>query len=199
MSKRDQRWAAGRGLSILGVLLLVGGCHAGRQSGETTLLQRISRAGHSRVAPKPGELAEKGNAAIVAECEKQSYETARKGLIVSEIGLHEDVFVLRDRVSYAGVGYGLDEAQRLEELLHSEAKDGGHPAAQANCIEAFAEHLETLSDPLVEADQRLKELDASAFSDATREAEEQADKKLREADRSTEKGTRPADSLPQNY
>jgi hypothetical protein len=51
----------------------------------------------------------------------------------------------------------------------------------------------------VEADQRLKELDASAFSDATREAEEQADKKLREADRSTEKRTQPVESLPQNY
>src|SRR6201987_5344924 len=119
---------AGWELSILGVLLLVSGCHPGQPS----LLQRISRAGHSRVAPKPGELAEKGKAAIVAECEKQSYETARKGLIVSEIGLHEDVFVLRDRVSYAGVGYGLDEAQRLEELLRAAAKDGGHPAEQAN-------------------------------------------------------------------
>ena len=52
----------------------------------------------------------------------------------------------------------------------------------------------------VEADDLLTaELDASAFSDATREAEEQADKKLREADRSTEKRTQPAESLPQNY
>src|SRR5205807_49232 len=171
LSKRDQRWMAGCELSILGVLLLAGGCHTGQHSGGTTLLDRISRARRPRVAPKPGELAEKGKTAIVAECEKQSYETARKGLIVSEIGLHEDVFVLRDRVSYAGVGYGLDEAQRLEELLRAEAKVGGHPAEQADCIEAFAEHLETLSDPLVEADERLKELDASAFSDATREAE----------------------------
>jgi single-stranded DNA-specific DHH superfamily exonuclease len=188
-------------LSVLGGLLLVGGCHGGQKSGDATLLERISRARqrHSWVAPKPGELAEKGKAAIVTECEKQSYETASKGLIVSEIGLHEDVFVLRDRVSYAGVGYGLDEAQRLEALLRAEARVAGRPAEQANCIEAFAEHLETLSDPLVEADQRLKELDASAFSDATKEAEEQADKKLREADRSNEQRTQPAKSLPQNY
>ena len=179
---------------------MVGGCHAGEQKG-ATLLERISRARqrHSWVAPKPGELAEKGKAAIVTECEKQSYDTARKGLIVSEIGLHEDVFVLRDRVSYAGVGYGLDEAQRLEELLRAEARVAGHPAEQANCIEAFAEHLETLSDPLVEADERLKELDASAFSDATKEAQEQADKKLREADRSNDQRTHPAESVPQNY
>jgi len=186
-------------LSVLGVLLLAGGCHAGQKSGDVTLRDRISRARHSWVAPKPGELAEKGKAAIVAECEKQSYDTARKGLIVSEIGLHEDVFVLRDRVSYAGVGYGLDEAQRLEELLRAEAKAGGRPGEQADCIEAFAEHLETLSDPLVEADERLKELDASAFSDATKEAEEQADRKLREAGRSTGQRTPTPASMPQDY
>jgi hypothetical protein len=190
---------AGLGLSVLGVLLLAGGCRAGQKSGDVTLRDRISRARHSWVAPKPGALAEKGKAAIVAECEKQSYETARKGLIVSETGLHEDVFVLRDRVSYAGIGYGLDEAQRLEELLRAEAKAGGHPGEQADCIEAFGEHLETLSDPLVEADERLKELDASAFSDARREAAEQADKKVREAERSTGKRTQPAELLPQNY
>ncbi len=191
---------AGCGLSLMGLLILVGGCHAGQHGGDGTLLERISRVGHSKIpAPKPGELAEKGKAAIVAECEKQSYETASKGLIVSEIGLHEDVFVLRDRVSYAGVGYGLDEAQRLEGLLRAEAKVAGHPAEQADCIEAFAEHLETLSDPLVEADKRLRELDASAFSDATKEAQEQADRKLREAERSKEQRTQPPESLPQNY
>ena len=182
-----------------GLLLLVAGCHAGGRSGDATVLERISRVGHRRITLKPGELAEKGKAAIVTECEKQSYESASKGLIVSEIGLHEDVFVLRDRISYAGVGYGLDEAQRLEELLRTEAKGGGHPAEQANCIEAFAEHLETLSDPPVEADKRLKELDASAFKDAAKEAQAQADKKLREADRSNEQRTQPAESLPQPY
>jgi hypothetical protein len=165
----------------MGLSILVAGCHAGQPSGSATLLERISRVGHSRGASKPGELAEKGKATIVAECEKQSYETARKGLIVSETGLHEDVFVLRERVSYTGVGYGLDEAQSLEDLLRAEAKAAGHPADQADCIEAFAEHLATLSDPLVEADERRKELDASAFTDAAKEAQEQADKKLREA------------------
>jgi hypothetical protein len=181
------------------LLLLVAGCRAGQQSGEATLLERLSRAGHSRItAPKPGELAEKGKGAIVTECEKQSYETASKGLIVSETGLHEDVFALRDRVSYAGAGYGLDEAQRLEDLLRAEARVASHPAEQANCIEAFAEHLETLSDPLVEADERLRELDASAFTDAAKEAQEQADKKLREAERSNAPRTQPPESLLQD-
>ncbi|HEX3569461.1 MAG TPA: hypothetical protein VHU44_01415 [Acidobacteriaceae bacterium] len=180
----------------MGLSILVAGCHTVQQSGNATFLERISRVGHSREAAKPGELAEKGKATIVAECEKQSYETASKGLIVSEVGLHEDVFVLRDRVSYAGVGYGLDEAQRLEDLLRAEAKVAGHPADQADCIEAFAEHLETLSDPLVEADERRKELDASAFTDAAKEAQEQADKKLREAAGSVEPKTPRAESQP---
>ena len=107
--------------------------------------------------------------------------------------------LLRERVSYTGVGYGLDEAQRLEDLLRVEAKVAGRSAEQANCIQAFAEHLETLSDPLIEADERRKELDASAFTDATKEAQEQADKKLREADGSIEPGTSRPESLPQNY
>jgi hypothetical protein len=183
LSGRYRGWvtgAAGRGLSLMGLLILVAGCHAGQQSGDASLLERISRARHSRVAPKPGELAEKGKATIVAECEKQSYETGRKGLIASETGLHEDVFALRDRVSYTVDGYGLDEAQRLEDLLRVEAKAAGHPAKQADCIEAFAEHLETLSNPLVEAAERRKELDASAFTNTAREAQDQADKKPRE-------------------
>jgi hypothetical protein len=203
LSERYRGWGlrvAGRWLSVMGLLLLVAGCHAGQQSGDATLLERISRVGRPKKAPKPGELAEKGKTAIVRECEKQSYETASKGLIVSEIGLHEDVFVLRDRVSYAGVGYDLAEAQRLEDLLGAEAKVAGHPAEEANCIEAFAEHLETLSDPLVEADERLKELDASAFNDAAKEAQEQADKKLREAERANAPRTQPPESLlPENY
>jgi hypothetical protein len=202
LNERQRGWwlrAAGWELSLAGLLLLIAGCHAGQPSGDTTLLERISRVGQPRITPRPGELAEKGKAAIVTECEKQSYETARKGLIVSETGLHEDVFALRDRVSYAGVGYGLDEAQRLEDLLRAESRVAGHPADQANCIEAFAQHLEMLSDPLVEADERRKELDASAFTDAAKEAQEQADKKLREVERSTQSKTQSAESLPQDY
>jgi hypothetical protein len=191
---------AGCWAPAMGVLILIAGCHGGQPNGGSSVLERISTVGRSTVAPKAGELAEKGRATIMTECAKQSYETARKGLIVSETGLHEDVFVLRDRVSYAGVGYDLAEAQRLEDLLRAEAGAAGHPAEQAHCIEAFAEHLETLSDPLVEADERLKELDASAFNDAAKEAQEQADKKLREAERQNAPRTQPPESqLPDNY
>jgi hypothetical protein len=174
----------------MGVLILVAGCQ-GRHSGNATLLERIARARHSKAAPKPGELAEKGRAEIAEECAKQSYETASKGLIVSETGLHEDVFVLRDLVSYDGIGYRLDEAQRLEGLLEEESRGAGHPPEQGDCIQEFAEHLEGLSDPLVEADERRKELDVSAFKDSAKEAQAQADKKLREADRVSEPNPEP--------
>lgn len=195
MNKRNGGWGKGvvcRGVSVMCALVLVtlvvAGCRA-RQSGDATLLERISRVGRSNEALKPGELAEKGRMEIATECEKQSYETAKKGLIVSETGLHEDVFTLRDRVSYGAVGYSLDEAIRLEALLRTEAKVAGRPAEQTECIQRFAEHLETLSDPLVEADERQKELDVSAFNDAAKEAQEQADKKLREPEKPVEPKT----------
>jgi hypothetical protein len=187
-----------RGVTAAGVLILVAGCNGRRQSEGSTLLGRISNGGRARVAA-PGELAEKGRAEIVTECEKQSYETARKGLILSETGLHEDVFALRDRVSYAGLSYRLDEALRLEALLQTEAGAVGHPREQARCIEEFAAHFETLSDPLVEADERQKELDASAFRDSTKEADAQADRKLREAERVAVPQSQEPELLPKDY
>ena len=156
------------------------------------MLARLARAGHLNTKQlKPGELAEKGRTEIIEECAKQSYETASKGLIVSEIGLHEDVFMLRDRVTYGAIGYSLDEALRLESMLRTEANDATHPVEQVACIRQFAEHLESISDPLVEGDERLKELDASAFKDAERRTEE----KLREADKATD----PKRQQPENY
>ncbi len=161
-----EKWGAlGWVLSVTGLLMLLAGCHG--------------RGGKSTNGPlKPGELADAGRAEIVEECGKQTYELAKKGLIVSETGLHEDVFVLRDRVTFGAMGYSLDEALRLESELLAEATGGKHPTDQSACIADFADHLESLSDPLVEADARRKELDASAFTDAAKEAEKQAEKKL---------------------
>jgi len=162
-------------------MLLVAGCHARHGTGDATLLERISGAGSPGIqAPRPGELAEAGDTAITEQCGKQSYKTASQGLIVSETGLHEDVFALRNRVSYGEMAYGLDEALRLESLLLTDADRRGRSSGQADCIREFAEHLESLTDPMVEADARLKELDASAFKDSAKEAEEQAEKTLRE-------------------
>jgi hypothetical protein len=181
------------------LMVLIAGCRTHEKS-DRSLMARLSRAGHLKTAPpKPGELAEKGRAEITEECAKQSYETASKGLIVSEIGLHEDVFMLRDRVTYGAIGYSLDEALRLESMLRTEAGDTAHSASQAECIQHFAEHLESLSDPLVDGDERLKELDASAFKDAAKEAERQAEEKLRGAAKIADPKRSPQDQLPENY
>jgi hypothetical protein len=183
---------------VMGILLLICGCRT-RQNGDATLLERIERVGSRAEAPKPGELAEKGRAAITEECAKQTYANASKGLIVSETGLHEDVFALRDRISYGASGYGLDEAMRLESLLHAEANVGGLPKEQAQCILEFAEHMETLTDPIVDADVRQKELDLSAFDNAAKEAQEQATEKLREIEKPAEPRTQGPEQAPQNY
>lgn len=186
LKERERCWApgvVGRGM-LVGILCLGTGCHSPQRNSDATLLERISRATHPKVeAPRPGTLAEKGRAAITDECAKQSYETASKGLIVSETGLHEDVFALRDRVSYGESAYGIDEALRLESLLRTEANGLGHPAEQERCIQAFAEHLEALTDPMVEADERLKELDVSAFNDSAKKAQEEAAKQIRAAEK----------------
>jgi hypothetical protein len=146
------------------------------------LLERLARTRHSQEAPTPGELAEKGRIEIVTECGTQSYENARNSLIVSKTGLHEDVFALRDRVSYGEIAYTLDEGLRLISSLRAESRSSKHSAEQSGCITEFAEYIETLTDPLVEADMRLKELDVSAFQDSTRSAQEQLDKKPSEAE-----------------
>jgi hypothetical protein len=182
----------------MGSLLLAGGCHGGR-SGDTSILERIAHAARFRKGvPAAGELAEKGRATITEECAKQSYKTASKGLIVSETGLHEDVFSLRDRVSYGEDAYKLDEALQLESLLQAEADGLGRPTDQTKCVREFAGHLETLTDPLIEADERQRELDMSAFKDSVKEAEQQADRRLSgAAEKATEPMTQAPGSQPQ--
>jgi hypothetical protein len=196
--KRDRiRNVMSRGLFVAVMLVLITGCHTGRRNAES-LLERIS--GHSKTeTPKPGELAEIGRASIADECAKQSYGIAKKGLIVSETGLHEDVFALRDRVSYGEIAYNLDEALRLESLLRVAANVNGHPPEQTNCIEEFAAHFETLTDPMVEADERLKELDISAFEDSSKRAQEQAERQMRETEKPAEQPAQPSGSVPHNY
>ncbi|MEI9980373.1 MAG: hypothetical protein WDN23_15485 [Edaphobacter sp.] len=170
------------GLFVMGLLVSGAGCHGRRDRAK-------------EAAPTQTELADRGRAEIVEGCGKQSYDLMSKGLIVSETGLHEDVFVLRDRMTLGGIGYSLDEALRLESQLNAEAKGGAHPAEQSECIAKFAAHLETLSSPLVEGDQRLKELDASAFVDSAKEAEKQAEKKLRGPEKPQDEGVEPPEKI----
>ena len=155
---------------VMCLTLMTTGCRDREKGRDATLLNRFRHV--KTEAAKSEDLAEKGRVQITEECAKQPYENAKKGLIVSEVGLHEDVFMLRDLVTYGGMGFSLDESLRLESLLRAEVSGGKHPAEQAACIQKFEEHLESLSDPLVEGDQRLKELDASAFKEAERRIEE---------------------------
>jgi hypothetical protein len=154
---------------MMGFLMLAGCRAKGRGAGPSELMAQTQ----SDVAEASAEKVGGAAAAIASACAKEPYENARIGLIVAETGLHEDVFDLRDRVSYKAVPFGLGEAQRLEVLLQKAGT--GLPAEQAACIAAFAGHLKTLTDPLVEADTVQRQLDLSAFNNASKEADQETE------------------------
>jgi hypothetical protein len=170
-----------QGVLMIGLLLL-SGCNAGQGVRGSTLYQRIARRGHLDSTPRavPGKMAAAGGEEIAAECEHESYANASKGLIVGETGLHEDVFALRDRESFAANAYRMDEALRLEDLLREQANAVGHSAEQADCMVKFADHLQTLTDALIQADRLHQELDVSAFNNSKKQAEEQLERRQRE-------------------
>ena len=92
---------------------------------------------------------------------------------MSQTGLHEDVFALRDRRSYASIAFNLDDALKLEEVLRNQLKENKQPGEPTECVQQFEGYLETLTDPLVEQDKLAKDLDASAFKDSNKEAQEE--------------------------
>jgi hypothetical protein len=153
-----------KGAVLLGLLTAVTGCHSKTASRAIEASRRSSDS--------PAKLAEDGRATVVAVCAKESFAAARPGLIVAETGLREDVFLLRDRGSYKPIPYGLDETQRLEALLRADAESAGHSEEQKVCIRQFAEHLESLTEPLAEASRRENEIDASAFSQSDKQVQD---------------------------
>lgn len=161
--RTDAIWA---GLLATGLLVAVIGCRGGK-SGPAV------RGGRAAGTATPAALAEKAAAVIAAVCTRQSYATAKVGLIAGETGLREDVFELRDPVSYRVVPYRLGATLRLEGLLRQGAQAVGRPGSQAECMSQFANHLKALSDPLAQAARDEKEIDASAFQDSERQAEQQ--------------------------
>jgi hypothetical protein len=173
------------GVLMIGLLLLCG-CNAKENVRRSWIYERITGEGRFKPPPPPapGQMAARGRDAITAGCAHESYANASKGLIVGETGLHEDVFELRDRESFAANAYGMNEALRLETLLHEEARIPGHSAEQADCIDEFAEHLESLTDALAQSDKLQKELDLSAFNNAREQAAEQSARKQREVEHS---------------
>lgn len=170
--RTDGLWA---GLLAAGLAVTTLGCHGKKQA--------PSIAG---VSPETSAvLAAKGAAAIAAVCARQSYATAKVGLIAGETGLREDVFEMRDPVSYSIVPFRLGATIRLEALLRQGAMAAGRPEDETQCMQDFAAHLKGLSDPLVEAAKSQKEVDGLAFQDAEKQAqqeieqEQQVEKNLR--------------------
>jgi len=159
-----------RAASVAGILLLMAGCHSNDRS--SSLLEHLSNTAPPKASSLgPNHLAAEGLASITSACEKQSFENARTGIIVSQTGLHEDVFAMRSR-TYSSVAFSLDDALKLEDVLRNELKASQQPE-QRECVQQFEGYLETLTDPLVEQDKLAKDLDASAFKDSNKEAQEE--------------------------
>ncbi|NYF90004.1 hypothetical protein RBB79_10560 [Tunturiibacter empetritectus] len=160
----------GRGLLLAGMVVLIEGCHSGPQS--DALLNALTSQAQAKTLG-PNHLAAEGAAAIVETCGKQSFENARNGLIVSQTGLHEDIFGMRSRTSYVSIAFSLDDALRLEDVLRKKLNENPQPSAEQECVQQFVGYLEALTDPMVEQDKLAKDLDAAAFKDSTREAQEE--------------------------
>lgn len=169
---------AGTAALIVGLLGMAVGCHAKMPGTNIGFAEPMAQRGQFDSAEASAKKVADAGEAIAGACAKEPYANAHEGLVVTETGLHEDVFELRDRVSYKSLAYGQWEAQRLEALLRKEAGAAGspsYPAEQAECIRQFADHMQTLTDPLVEADAEQKQLDVSAFNDASKEAQQETD------------------------
>lgn len=180
--------------SIIALMLAVSGCRSHRtdpapsQAANPTERVDTPQASAEKVAS--------AGVAIVSECAKVSFDNASEGLIVAAPGLHEDVFDLRDRLSYRTVPFRLDEALRLEALLRKESSPQGRlPSSpqQTACIDQFVAQLQSLTDPLVEADAEQKQLDVSAFDKASREAEQETERQTEQE----QKAMQPASSSQQ--
>lgn len=155
------------GLMTTGLLVAAFGCH-GKKSAALS------------EGKGPAELADAAASVISAVCTRQSYATASVGLIAGETKLREDVFELRDPVSYRIIPYRLSATVRLEGLLRQGAVASGRPQAQAECMLQFADHFKTLTDPLVEEAQAEKQIDVSAFKNAEKEAQQEVETEERE-------------------
>jgi hypothetical protein len=152
-------WA---GLLATGLAVAVLGCHGKKEPS---------------IAGVPVEqsamLAEKGAAAIATVCSRQAFATAKVGLIAGETRLSEDVFEMRDPVSYTVVPYRLGITVRLETMLRRGASAPGRPEDQAKCMRDFADHLKELTDPLVAEAKDRSQADVMAFKDAEKEAQQE--------------------------
>ncbi|MEO6983578.1 MAG: hypothetical protein ABI072_10750 [Edaphobacter sp.] len=168
----ERVWVA---VAMMGLTALGAGCRGKQPAMRTGFSEPMTEGGQMDAAALSAKKVGGAAQTIVGACAKQPYENASRGLIVAETGLREDVFDLRDRLSYQAVPFGLGEAQRLEALLRMESRGATRTASATDCIGKFADHLQTLTDPLVEAEAVQKQLDVSAFDNASKEAEREAE------------------------
>jgi hypothetical protein len=161
-----KRWRAKDLCAVLlsaGLSVAVVGCHSRKEA------PTLNQTG----AASSAALADNAAAVISAVCTRQSYATARVGLIAGATGLREDVFELRDPVSYKIVPYRLGATVELERLLRQSADVPGRPSAQADCMRQFANYFDSLAVPLVDAAQDEKNIDIAAFRQAQKEAQQE--------------------------
>lgn len=179
-----------RQCGVLLALFLVGGCKKADR-----FYEKVAHSGNPETTVQvPGALAQQGYSAIVEECGHQTFANARKGLIAGVTGMHEDVFELRNPTTLIALAFGLEEGQRLEQMLTQGARTRLHPTDQSGCMQQFAEYLESLTDPLVESVEIQKQLDASAFSESAKHAQEELERAQRMEDAS--KATQSAEKTP---
>ncbi|MDQ2833558.1 MAG: hypothetical protein M3Y50_07390, partial [Acidobacteriota bacterium] len=68
--------------------------------------------------------------------------------------------------------YRLDDTLQLEEMLEAVGRAGAGSSGQTECTQKFAERLEGMTDPMIEADKLQKDIDLSAFSKAAKETQQ---------------------------
>lgn len=188
--KQMRRGTQKIGIAILLLSLsgLIAGCHGKKLASDLGLSRQSTQANAADLADASAKKVGGAGVAIVSTCKIETYANASKGLVVSETGLSEDVLDLRDRTSYKGVPFDLKETERLEALLRKEAgiaDSTNYTADQAACVRQFADYMQTLTDPLVEADAEQKQLDVSAFDNASKEAQKEIEQEEKAMQQST--------------
>lgn len=170
--------------ALAAICLAATGCRSHRP--EIQLSDAAIEAGHVDTPQASAQKIAGAGVSIISACATQPYDNASTGLIVDEPGLHEDVLDLRDRKTLRAVPFGLGETERLTSLLEKETSIAGHPAYPAEqiaCIQQFASHLRSLTQPLVEADEEQKQLDVSAFDKAAKEAEQETEEQTQQEEK----------------
>lgn len=155
----------------MGLLIVLSGCRV-REVQHSHMYERFSRVRKNNATGEVTDLVSSGAAEVVSQCEAASFANVWKGLVAGQTGLHEDVFEMRDPASLKADAYRLDDTLQLEGMLEAVSRAGAGSSSQTECVQSFADNLEAMTDPMVEADKLQKEIDLSAFTKAAKEAQQ---------------------------